>query len=69
MIDLLHAILFTAMVAAGGLGLASVIMTFIPVITETMSADEVAKERVEYAFFGFAGIVIALVMILAMALS
>lgn len=69
MTELFHAILFSTMVAAGGLGIASVVMTLMPVVSDDMSPEEIARDRVEYAFFGFAGIVIALVMILAMVLS
>ncbi|MCO4321800.1 hypothetical protein [Aliidiomarina quisquiliarum] len=69
MINLFHAILFTGMTAAAGLGIASIIMTLFPVTVEGQTKAAKGEERVEYAFFGFAGIVIALVLLLAINLS
>ncbi|RTE87450.1 MULTISPECIES: hypothetical protein [Gammaproteobacteria] len=69
MLDLFHAVLFTALIGALGLGLASIVMTIIPVRSEEQSAEELAKTRVEYAFFGFAGVVVAFVMWVGMWLS
>ena len=69
MADIFHAILFTVLVAAGGLGISSIIMTLLPSPNPDADAKEQAKTRVEYAFFGFAGIIIAFVMWVAMWLS
>lgn len=69
MTDLFHALLFSGMTAAAGLGVASVFMTLFPVSIEGQAKADQGRERVEYAFFGFAGIVIALVLLLAIKLS
>ncbi|HLV49225.1 MAG TPA: hypothetical protein VKY35_09220 [Aliidiomarina sp.] len=69
MTDLFQALLFTAMTATAGLGVTSIIMTLFPVTVEGQTKEEKGEERVEYAFFGFAGIVAALVLLLAINLS
>lgn len=69
MIDLFHAVLFTALIGALGIGLASIFMTVLPAKTENQSTEEFTKIRVEYAFFGFSGLVVAFVMWVAMWLS
>lgn len=69
MINLFHALLFTGIVAAAGLGLTSIIMTFFPVTPEGATKEAKTEYRFEYAFFGFAGIVIALTCWLGLVLS
>ncbi|CUS48762.1 MAG: hypothetical protein HLUCCO02_01825 [Idiomarinaceae bacterium HL-53] len=69
MADIFQAILFTVLIAAGGLGVSSIVMTLLPSANPTADAKEQAKSKVEYAFFGFAGIIIAFVMWVAMWLS
>lgn len=63
--ELFGAILFTVFIASAALGLASVICALLPATT-TENEQAQAREKLEYAFFGFAGIIIALVMVLAM---
>lgn len=58
--NIFDALLFAVLVAAGGLGLSSLLMFFIP----DADADREARQRqgFENLFFGVAGIVIMLVM-------
>lgn len=59
------AILFTVLVASAGLGIASIIVTLLPPVTDSNNEDKL-RGRIEAIFFGVAGIVVALVMWLAM---
>jgi len=67
--DLLQAVLFTGMVATAGLGISSLIMMLLPATTEGDAPEGRGEQLVEYAFFGIAGVVSALVLLLAMNLS
>lgn len=58
--NIFDALLFAVLVAAGGLGLSSLLMLFIPADTDDQQA--VQRQRFENIFFGLAGIVIMLVM-------
>lgn len=55
-----EAVLFAVTVFAFVMGVSSLIMGMIPVSTNGM------KEKVEYAFFGISGLVIALVLFIAL---
>ena len=58
--NILDALLFAVLVAAGGLGLSSWLMFFIP--ADVNDREAVQRQRFENIFFGLAGIVIMLVM-------
>ncbi|WP_194756004.1 hypothetical protein [Aliidiomarina indica] len=63
--EIFGAILFTVFVASAGLGIASIICALMP---STVSDDEQerARDKIESIFFGAAGVIIALVMVVAM---
>lgn len=63
--EIFGAILFTVFVASAGLGIASIVCAILP-STVTENEQERARDKVEYVFFGAAGVIIALVMVLAM---
>jgi hypothetical protein len=58
--NIFDALLFAVLVAAGGLGLSSWLMFFIP--ADTDDRQTVQRQRFENIFFGLAGIIIMLVM-------
>ena len=58
--NILDALLFAVLVAAGGLGLSSWLMFFIP--TDADDRETIQRQRFENVFFGLAGIIIMLVM-------
>ena len=58
--NILDALLFAVLVAAGGLGLSSWLMFFIP--ADVNDREALQRQRFENIFFGLAGIVIMLVM-------
>ena len=58
--NIFDALLFAVLVAAGGLGLSSWLMFFIP--ADTDDREVIQRQRFENIFFGLAGIIIMLVM-------
>ncbi|RUO80457.1 hypothetical protein CWI84_05190 [Idiomarina tyrosinivorans] len=59
MTNILDAFIFAVLVASGCLGLTSLLMFFFHKNPEDAEAQQ--RERVEYSFFGLAGIIIMLV--------
>lgn len=58
--NIFDALLFAVLVAAGGLGVSSLLMFFIPSDAEDKEVRQ--RQGFEYTFFGIAGIIIMLVM-------
>jgi len=61
MANLADAILFAILIAAAGLGVTSIIVSFLP-RPETDDRRIIQRKQFELGFFGAAGIVIALLM-------
>jgi len=61
MSNLFDAVLFAGIVAAAGLGIASLIVGFLPA-SESKEEHDTVKHRIENFYFGIGGIVIALVL-------
>lgn len=58
--NIVDALLFAVLVAAGGLGLSSWLMFFIPANTDDRQA--VQRQGFENLFFGLAGLIVMLLM-------